>query len=76
VFEPVIAVIAFALIVLVIAGVAIAAAVRRRMSRGADANSIADTRHPDGWRAGDDGRVTDGLPAERSNRDSRRAVNE
>ena len=81
-FEPVIATIAFAVIMLVIIGVAIAAAVRRRLTRGARGDTAYSTIHPNGWRAADDARDEEGSPTDdRAERDRRstpgpRAVNE
>jgi hypothetical protein len=82
VFEPVIAPIAFAVILLVIIGVAIAAAVRRRLTRGARGDTAYSTVHPNGWRAADDTRGEEGSPTngragqDRPSTPGSRAVNE
>ena len=81
-FEAVIAPIAFAVVMLVIIGIAIAATVRRRLTRGTRGDTAYGTIHPNGWRAADDACDEEGSPTDdRDGRDRRstppsRAVNE
>jgi hypothetical protein len=80
-FEPVIAPIAFAVIILVIIGIAIATAVRRRLTRGARGDTVYSTIHPNGWRAADETGDAEGPTEDRAGRDRRstpgsRAVNQ